>query len=247
MKKFWNFVKNETPDEYGSETELRLNGVISEESWFGDEVTPAEFKAELDAVTGPITVWINSPGGDVFAGAQIYTMLKEYPYRVTVKIDAIAASAASVIAMSGDSVKMSPVAMLMIHNPSTIAFGDKGEMEAAIRVLDAVKDTLINAYQLKTGLSRNKISQMMDEETYIPAGEAVKLGFADEVLYKGEEEKKETTALFSKFKVTNSLAEKIHASFKGAEESVTGKDPDMEDTKQKQIMTRMRMMGIHTS
>lgn len=222
MLKFWDFSNNAEPDEFGSSRELRLNGPIAEESWWGDEVTPAAFREELNAGSGDITVWINSPGGDVFAGAEIYTMLKEYPGRVTVKIDALAASAASVVAMAGDSVKMSPVAMLMIHNPSTIAVGDKREMEAAIKVLDSVKETIMTAYRDKTGMSKGKLSQLMDDETWMPADEAVKMGFADEVLYRDEkkEEAEEPApiALFSRFKVANSFMDKFATSFKASEE-----------------------------
>ncbi len=222
MLKFWDFSNNAEPDEFGSSRELRLNGPIAEESWWGDEVTPAAFREELNAGSGDMTVWINSPGGDVFAGAEIYTMLKEYPGKVTVKIDALAASAASVVAMAGDSVKMSPVAMLMIHNPSTIAIGDKREMEAAIKVLDSVKEAIITAYRDKTGMSKGKLSQLMDDETWMPADEAVKMGFADEVLYRDEkkEEAEEPApiALFSRFKVANSFMDKFATSFKASEE-----------------------------
>ena len=119
MRKFWNWVKNE------GERTLFLNGVIASESWFGDEVTPQLFKDELLSGQGDITLWINSPGGDVFAAAQIYNMLMDYKGAVTVNIDGIAASAASVIAMAGTIVNMSPVSMMMIHNPATFASGDK--------------------------------------------------------------------------------------------------------------------------
>ena len=94
-RKFWNWVKNE------GERTLFLNGEISDETWYGDEVTPKLFKEELESAQGDITVWINSPGGDVFAAAQIYNMLMDYQGNVTVKIDGLAASAASVIAMAG--------------------------------------------------------------------------------------------------------------------------------------------------
>lgn len=122
-RKFWNWVKNE--GELGIERTLFLNGEISDETWYGDEVTPKLFKDELNSGDGDITVWINSPGGDVFAAAQIYNMLRDYKGRVTVKIDGLAASAASVIAVAGDTVLMSPVAMMMIHNPAiqTVASG----------------------------------------------------------------------------------------------------------------------------
>lgn len=118
------------------ERTLFLNGTIAEDSWFDDDVTPQMFKEELMDGSGNITVWINSPGGDCVAAAQIYNMLREYKGDVTVKIDGIAASAASVIAMAGDKVLMSPVSMMMIHNPMTIAFGDSGEMQRAIDMSD---------------------------------------------------------------------------------------------------------------
>ena len=187
-RKFWNWVKNE--GELSVERTLFLNGEISDETWYGDEVTPQLFKDELNAESGDITVWINSPGGDVFAAAQIYNMLRDYKGHVTVKIDGLAASAASVIAVAGDTVLVSPVAMMMIHNPATVAMGNTKDMEAAIAMLNEVKESILNAYVDKTGLSRNKLSKMMDDETWFNAKKAVELGFADKVLFDKEEEKK---------------------------------------------------------
>ncbi len=185
-RKFWNWVKNEgVPD---TERTLFLNGEISDETWYGDEVTPKLFKDELNAGQGNITVWINSPGGDVFAAAQIYNMLRDYKGQVTVKIDGLAASAASVIAMAGDTVVVSPVAMMMIHNPATIAFGEARDMEKAIGMLNEVKESILNAYEQKTGLNRVKLSHMMDDETWFNAKKAVELGFADRILFGGEED-----------------------------------------------------------
>lgn len=132
--------------------------------------------------TGDITLWINSPGGDCIAAAQIYNMLMDYKGNVTVKIDGIAASAASVIAMAGRKVIMSPVSMLMIHNPMTMAMGDTKEMEKAISMLSEIKESIINAYELKTGMSRAKIARLMDAETWMDANKAMELGFADEML-----------------------------------------------------------------
>lgn len=181
-RKFWNWIKNQ--DESGSEMRtLFLNGEISDETWYGDEVTPKLFKDELGTGKGPITVWINSPGGDVFAAAQIYNMLMDYPYDVTVKIDGLAASAASVIAMAGTTVEMSPVAMMMIHNPATIAIGDSEEMKKAVKMLDEVKESIMNAYGIKTDLARDKISKLMDAESWFNAKKAVELGFADKILF----------------------------------------------------------------
>ncbi len=178
MKKFWNFIRNDA-----GERILRLEGPIDEENFWGDEVTPQMFREELEAEEGDVTVWINSPGGNVFAAAAIYTMLMDYKGRITVKIDAIAASAASVIAMAGERVLMSPVSMLMIHDPMTIAMGNTKDMEQAISTLNEVKESIINAYHLKSGLSRKKISQLMEEETWMNAKKAVELGFADEILF----------------------------------------------------------------
>ena len=167
---------------------LSLNGTIAEDSWFDDDVTPGMFKDELMAGDGDITVWINSPGGDCVAAAQIYNMLAEYPGKVTVKIDGLAASAASVIAMAGNEVQMSPVSMMMIHNPATIAWGDHSEMQKAIDLLDAVKESIINAYVMKTGLSRARLSHLMDAETWMDANKAVELGFADSILFQKAED-----------------------------------------------------------
>jgi len=205
-QKFWNWVKNEGTLE---ERTLFLNGEISDETWYGDEVTPKLFSDELNAGNGNITVWINSPGGDVFAAAQIYNMLRAYKGKVTVRIDSLAASAASMIAMAGDTVEMSPVAMMMIHNPSTIAAGNTADMQAAIGMLNEVKEAILNAYEGKTGMRRSKLATMMDEETWINAKKALELGFCDRILFSdgvveakeepedGEQEEKENDAKFT--------------------------------------------------
>ena len=188
-KKFWKW-KNQTETETAPAVRtLFLNGTIAEESWFDDDVTPQLFKDELMSGGGDIVVWINSPGGDCVAAAQIYNMLMDYKGCVTVKIDGIAASAASVIAMAGNRVLVSPVSMMMIHNPMTVAMGDKAEMEKAIDMLSSVKESIINAYEIKTGLSRSKISHLMDAETWMDANAAVELGFADEIMKRDPETK----------------------------------------------------------
>ena len=196
MNKFWNWKKHRITNQDGTESTervLELCGTIAEESWFADDVTPKMFKEELLSGKGDITVYINSPGGDCVAAAQIYNMLSEYPGKVTVKIDAIAASAASVIAMSGDTVLMSPTSMMMVHNPATIAFGDHNEMQKAIDMLAEVKESIINAYQLKTGLSRAKLSKLMEAETWMSAHKAVELGFADDIFGRNTNENQDET------------------------------------------------------
>ena len=215
INKFWNWKNVVTTNDAGEqslERTLFLNGTIASESWFEDDVTPAVFKNELLSGSGDITIWINSPGGDCVAAAQIYNMLMDYPGNVTVKIDGMAASAASVIAMAGTRVLASPVSMMMIHDPSTIAWGNKDEMNRAIAMLDETKESIINAYEIKTGLSRNKISRLMSEETWMNAKKAVELGFADEILTRRDEsgvEFPDTEMLYSPVQVTNSLMDKI--------------------------------------
>ena len=205
-RRFWNWVRNED----GTRT-LTLNGTIAEESWFEDDVTPRMFRDELNAGAGDVVIWINSPGGDCVAASQIYTMLMDYKGHITVKIDGIAASAASVIAMAGTEVLMAPTSLLMIHNPLTVAIGDSEEMQKAIAMLDEVKESIINAYELKTGMSRAKLAHLMDAETWMNANKAIELGFADGVL---EDEKKQlnrddVTFSFSRRAVTNSLLNKL--------------------------------------
>ena len=218
-----------------------MHGIIAEESWFDDDVTPQIFKDELNAGSGDITVWINSPGGDCVAAAQIYNMLTQYKGNVTVKIDGIAASAASVIAMAGNMVLMSPVSMMMIHNPATVAFGDHAEMQKAIDMLAEVKESIINAYVIKTGLSRSKLSHLMDAETWMDANKAVELGFADDIVTRAEtkpttdpeeededdesteeKEKKPTDSmLFSRKAINNALMNKLEKHYVQSKEIVT--------------------------
>ncbi|AHM57246.1 peptidase S14 ClpP [Peptoclostridium acidaminophilum DSM 3953] len=204
--KFWNWIKNEDG------RTLYLDGYIAQESWFEDEVSPKEFRFELETAKDDITLWINSPGGDCFAASQIYTMLKEYTGKVSVKIDGIAASAASVIAMSGDEVLMSPTSILMIHNPSTIIWGEEADMKRGIEMLSEVKESIINAYEAKTGLSRKEISQMMDRETWMSANKAQVMGFCDKVLYTENEAVPEGLMngfMFDKATVTNNFMGKF--------------------------------------
>ena len=232
-------MRNQNEEEV-TERILFLNGTIAEESWFDDDVTPQLFKDELNEGTGNITVWINSPGGDCIAAAQIYNMLMDYKGDVTVKIDGIAASAASVIAMAGTKVLMSPVSMLMIHNPMTIAFGNKGEMEKAISMLDEVKESIINAYEIKTGMSRAKLSHLMDSETWMDAHKAVELGFADDILKRSDTtdiEVPQVSMMYSKAQVVNSLMDKIASKCK-----IENKETDNTHVKADSLMERLFLM-----
>lgn len=176
MKRFWNWSGPQ------NQRVLTISGTIAEDSWVDDEVTPQVFQDELSQGKGPINLWLNSPGGDCVATSRIYTMLMNYPDDVNVKIDGIAASAASVIAMAGTKVSMAPTAMIMIHNPLTIVGGQKEDLDQAAQMLAETKESIINAYELKTNLPREKISAMMDDETWMNVNKAIELGFADDML-----------------------------------------------------------------
>ena len=270
-KKFWIWKErktlNQETNEEVVERTLELYGTIAEESWFDDDFTPQMFKDELYAGSGDITVWINSPGGDCVAAAQIYNMLANYKGNVTVKIDGIAASAASVIAMAGSTVLMSPVSMMMIHNPATFAFGDHAEMEKAIEMLDGVKDSIINAYTLKTGMSRAKLSRLMDAETWMDATKAVELGFADDIITKNKFSKKEeeeseeddpkkstekdekpsNSVLFSRKAVNNALFNKLEEHYRLPSVDVTKQAeipaaPETGGTSAKKIRDRLSVI-----
>ena len=222
---FWNWDNDENT---GVRT-LYLDGTIADESWFDDDITPAAFREELFAGSGPVTIWINSPGGDCIAASQIYTMLMDYKGNVTVKVDGIAASAASVVAMAGTKVLMAPTALMMIHNPATMAFGDHADMAKAIDMLSEVKESIINAYEIKTGLSHAQLSHMMDDTTWMNAKKAIELGFADDIL---TDEKRGFTAdtegyAFSDSAVERSLMNKLSGkAFRKPEKQPKGRPVD---------------------
>lgn len=188
-RKFWNLKKID--DKTG---ELTLYGEISDTTWWGDEITPKQFKEDLDALGDieTLNVYINSPGGDVFAGQAIYTMLKRHKAKVNVYIDGLAASIASLIAMAGDKVIMPENAMMMIHNPWAFASGNANDFRKLADDLDKIRESMIVAYQKKTGLEKSKIIDIMDAETWLTAQECKEKGFADEI-----EEAKQAAAYIS--------------------------------------------------
>ena len=202
------------------------------------------FRNELFSGKGPITLWINSPGGDCIAASQIYTMLMDYPDEVTVKIDGIAASAASVIAMAGTKVLMAPTALMMIHNPATITMGDHEDMKRAIEMLDEVKESIINAYEIKTGVSRIKLSHLMDAETWMNANKAIELGFADDVL-KDEKQSEPTFSAyaFSRKAVATNLLNKIAEKNKPiqAEETLKPQGRSIDELKERLLIIKKYM------
>lgn len=188
---FWNF-KNAAQTESG-ETELEFYGPISEFSWFGDEVTPKVFKEQLysNGKNKPVTVRLNSPGGDLIAASVIAATIRDYPGNVTVKVDGIAASAAVMVALAGDRIQMSASAYMMIHNPMVglLGYFNVDELKDMIAELKTIKQGIVEGYQSKTGMEPEKLAKLMDDETWMTAAEAVSFGFADEVLSVGAKAK----------------------------------------------------------
>jgi len=185
---FWT-VRNAV--ETGGEPEIEFYGYISEYSWLGDEVTPAKFKKDLyDLGAGkPITVRINSGGGDVIAASVIRAIMTDYPGDITVKIDGMAASAAVIVAMAGKTVKILDSAYMMIHDPAFavfLAYLDIDTLDSMIKELKATKDGIVATYSSKTGLNPDRISRMMADTTWMSAQEAVALKFADQVIEGGQ-------------------------------------------------------------
>lgn len=180
MKKFYNLI----PGQPGEESRLYIDGeIVSGYSgydwWTDDHQTGAyDFRQEL-AQCGPVTVYINSPGGDVFAGAAMYSALLDHPHKVTVKIMGIAASAASVVAMAGDEVLISPVGYMMIHDPWSYVVGNAREMEHEAQVLREIGEGIVAAYQKKTGKTTDEIKKLLEAETYMNAQSAIENGFCD--------------------------------------------------------------------
>lgn len=180
MKKCWK-IRNEAESD---SAEMLIYGQISDESWLGDEVTPKQFADDLRSLGGKdITLRINSPGGDVFAAQAIYNQLSTYSGNVTTHIDGMCASAATIISCAADKVIMPDNAIFMIHNPMTTLLGcyDSSDMQQMINQLDTVKQTIVNVYNKRSTLSENKISKMMDAETWMSAQDAVNNGFVDEI------------------------------------------------------------------
>lgn len=211
----WKFVNKAATETALESVELRINGEIVDDDdvwiyeWFGiSSTSPNAFREELNKYDGKnIIVWIDSYGGNVFAAAGIYNALMEHKGSVEVKIDGKAMSAASVVAMAGERIYMSPAGMMMIHNPLTEVYGYASDLRKVADILDEVKESIMNAYEIKTNRSRDDLSAMMDEEKYMSAKTAVEEGFADEMLY--TDNSKDVEMAFNRHAIMNSTTEAI--------------------------------------
>lgn len=184
MKQFWNLTQNK---EGGNTLEI-LHEIAQETSCWWDVTSSNRFRSDLMQCSGDMQVVINSPGGDVFAAADMYTVLRQYAQdrgHVTCVISGLAGSAASMVAMAGDTIKISPVGTIMIHNPWTGLSGNASELRQMADVLDTLRDGMAHAYMRKTGKSRAEIADLMAKETWMNAEQAVADGFADEIVDDG--------------------------------------------------------------
>lgn len=185
---FWK-VRNAA--ETGGDPEMELYGYISEYSWFEDDVTPKMFKNALYSLGngGPITVRLNSGGGDVIAASVIRSIMTDYPGDITVRIDGLAASAAVIVAMAGKKVRIMDTAYMMIHDPAySVLFAtlDIALLEDLWNTLTSIKKGIVETYAAKTGLKQDKLAQMMADTTWMSASEAVEYGFANEIIEGGQ-------------------------------------------------------------
>lgn len=182
--RYWQIVRNETSAEGEPEADIFIYQSLGEmDGFFYESISSKSFADDLNELgdVSHIRVRINSPGGDVFTGQTIYSLLKAHKAKITVNIDGLAASAASIVAMAGDEVIMPKNAMIMIHNPWSFASGDAREMRKTAEVLDQVRETIISAYQEKTDIDRATLINMLNSETWMTAAQAKELGFADTI------------------------------------------------------------------
>ncbi len=222
-KKFWSFKALDK-----STGELILYGEISEYTWWGDEITPKQFKEDLDALgdIDILNVFVNSPGGDVFAGQAIHSMLKRHKATVNVFIDGLAASIASVIAMAGDTITMPRNAMMMVHKAWTWGSGNANDFRKLADDLDKIEESLIAAYLSKVSIDQDKLVGLMDAETWLTAEECLEYGFCDEI-----EEAKQIAACVDK---------EVLARYKNTPKEFLAKEPGLDEgLKARELKKRM--------
>jgi ATP-dependent Clp protease protease subunit len=224
---FWKFINAEQSQ--SGQVELELDGVISEFSWFADEITPKLFKDELYRVGngGPVLMKINSPGGDVIAASRMRAIMTDYPGEITTRIEGIAASAAVIVAIAGKQVQMTDASYMMIHDPAVVVFLAALNIEMLGKLRDdlrSIKDGIVPAYAARTGMTEDKISRMMSNETWMSAREAVDYGFADEIVQGGQKTRSQLTNL-AYVNVLNSYVNVPPALITSEAEPVADNDP----------------------
>ena len=228
----------------GETAEIIADTVID---WY-DGFDFAYVKDELTKLGNkPLTMWINSPGGNVFAAAEVYTALKEYPGEITAKIPAIAASAATIIAMAADKIYMSPPAMFMIHRPSTIAWGNTDAMEEAINLLQEIESSMIETYHAKTGIAKETLAEMLNEEYWMSSSKALEQGFIDGILIDEpapqEEDPPENKVIAYDFKPSSHL-KKVVASLSGYKPEPPAKPEPVDTANLVEVTARQKDLAM---
>ena len=230
MRRNWEF-RNYKGQDGSDKRELYITGEIAEYNWWGDETTPDEFEKELYGGKGDVDMWISSPGGDVFAAAKIYNSITQYKGgQITAYVYGLCASAATVITMAASKILMSPAALMLIHNPYTIAWGESEDMKKTAEQLDAVKETIINAYVQKTGMDRDELSEYMNQEKAFDANEAMALGFVDGLI-ESEQDK------FSDVGVANTAMARFYNSVRDWKLAFQAKSEEKQVTQEEESMT----------
>jgi ATP-dependent protease ClpP protease subunit len=186
---------------------LKIYDTIGEDGW-GNGVTTKDIEEQLGNGNLPLNIYINSYGGEVFEGFAIYNMLKRYSGYKTVYIDGIAASIASVIAMSGNKIIMNEASMMMIHNASGVCMGNAEEMQKVVNALEQMNEVIKDVYKARTNLDDARLVELMNNETFMSAKDCVELGFADEILPNKSEE--DITNMMNSLKeMQNNIEKKI--------------------------------------
>ena len=197
----------------GDEHAMTISGAIGQGGWFYDATSASDVRRALDGVTAAtIRIKLNSGGGDAFDGIEIYNYLKDHSAHVTVEVTALAASAASIIAMGADEIIMRTGSNLMIHEAATFAYGTKSDIQKTMNALETIDESIVSIYKQRTGLSSEEIRNMIEAETWLTAEEALEKGFVDliETAEDPDEPEKDDFINFSNEQM-NSIVAKVTA------------------------------------
>lgn len=184
MNKKWRQLRNEIEPKFEQQgNTIVLSGDVVDNDWGFEEfdITPDRVQKALDNIDGDVIIRLNSGGGDVFAGIEIYNAFKAHHSKVTVEVTGLAASAASLIAMGADEIVMCKGSMMMVHEAWTLAYGNKSDLMKTVELMDKIDASIVDIYDERVDLGKDFISEMLQDETWMTASEAVANGFADKV------------------------------------------------------------------
>lgn len=229
-------IKNNIPHKFVNQTNedehvMVIDGAIGESGWFYEATSAKDVRNALDGVTAStVRIKLNSGGGDVFDGIEIYNYLKDLDAKVVVEVTALAASAASIMAMGADEIIMKTGATMMIHEASTMAYGTKSDIQKTMNALEAIDESIVAIYADKTGKSAREIRDLIEAETWFTADEAVSNGFATSTSVV-----EETTALENNDDLINTIVEKVTAQLKNSKDDEPTPQPQKVAAKKRVI------------